>query len=48
MGFPENILKWGGVGGGAMSFIFLLLLEIVNTLITFGTDVFSIRKKVRK
>ena len=31
-----------------MIFIFLLLLEMVNTLNTFGTDAFSIRKNVRK
>ena len=37
------IIKWAG---GAMIFIFLLLPEMVYN--TFGTDVFSIRKNVRK
>ena len=31
-----------------MIFIFLHLPEMVNTLITLGTDVFSIIKNVRK
>ena len=31
-----------------MIFIFPLLPEMANALITFGTDVFSIRKNVRK
>ena len=38
------IIKWGE---GAMIFMFLVLAEMV-TYITFGTDVFSIRKNVRK